>query len=119
MGNVTPFEWPAMTSGRSFGRDARVVQDDLPPPRNNHWVLRQKLAVVDAVNSGRLPLREAMRRYEMSLEEFVSWQDAYIRDAASRSEPVPEHVALPGAGGAALRVAERLDEPRELLELAY
>ncbi len=98
MGNITPFEWPASTSGRSFGRDARVVPDDLPPPRNNHWVLRQKLAVVDAVNSGRLPLREAMRRYELSLEEFVSWQDAYIRDAASRSEHVAEHRGRACAG---------------------
>lgn len=111
MGNVTAIDWSATAFGRSSGRDRQTAPDDLPPPRNNHWVLRQKLAVVDAVNSGRLPLREAMRRYELSLEEFVSWQDAYIRDGASRPESAAERrVEL---------VAEPAAEHVEMLELAY
>lgn len=62
---------------RTLARDARPVNDGLPPPRSNHWVARQKRAVVEAVNCGRLPLREAMRRYELSIEEFLTWQEAY------------------------------------------
>jgi Protein of unknown function (DUF1153) len=54
--------------------------DALPPPRSNHWVARQKRAVVAAVNAGVLPLNEAMQRYELSIEEFVSWECAFNRE---------------------------------------
>ena len=46
---------------------------DLPPRRHARWLKRQKKLVVMAVQSGLLPLHEAMERYELSIEEFQSW----------------------------------------------
>ena len=46
---------------------------DLPPRRHARWLQRQKKLVVMAVQSGLLPLHEAMERYELSIEEFQSW----------------------------------------------
>lgn len=46
---------------------------DLPPRRHVRWLPRQKKIVVLAVQSGLLPLHDAMERYELSIEEFQSW----------------------------------------------
>ena len=46
---------------------------DLPPRRHARWLRRQKKIVVLAVQTGLLPLHEAMERYELSIEEFQSW----------------------------------------------
>ena len=46
---------------------------DLPPRRHARWLKRQKKQVVMAVQCGLLPLHEAMERYELSIEEFQSW----------------------------------------------
>ena len=46
---------------------------DLPPRRHARWHARQKKIVVLAVQSGLMPLYEAMDRYELSIEEFQSW----------------------------------------------
>jgi hypothetical protein len=46
---------------------------DLPPRRHARWLKRQKKLVVLAVQCGLLPLHEAMERYELSIEEFQSW----------------------------------------------
>ena len=69
-----------------MGRDGRsptyratlekLSWDDLPPPNTTRWVPRKKAAVVAAVDNGLLSLHEAMSRYSLSLEEFVSWQHA-------------------------------------------
>jgi hypothetical protein len=40
-------------------------------------VARRKAAVVAAVSSGMIALEEACRRYEMSEEEFLTWQRAF------------------------------------------
>jgi Protein of unknown function (DUF1153) len=50
--------------------------DDLPPPNTTRWVARRKAAVVTAVRSGRITMEEALRRYQLSEEEFLSWQRA-------------------------------------------
>jgi hypothetical protein len=57
--------------------------DLLPPPRHKRWVRRQKRAVVAAVYSGSLPLSVAMERYEMSIEEFVSWECEFLDEHAA------------------------------------
>ena len=67
---------------RSRSRDGSQVPGDILepagiPPRDTRWVWRRKAKVVSAVNSGVLSLDEACRRYEMSIEEFLSWQDEY------------------------------------------
>ena len=49
-----------------------------PPPDNTRrWVIRRKAAVVAAVRSGELTLEQACRRYQLSEEEFRSWERAF------------------------------------------
>ena len=51
--------------------------DDLPPANTKRWVVRRKAAVVAAVQGGRITLEEALRRYQLTEEEFRTWQRAY------------------------------------------
>ena len=50
---------------------------NLPPPDTRRWVVRRKAAVVAAVQSGKITLEEACRRYNLSEEEFRAWQRAF------------------------------------------
>jgi Protein of unknown function (DUF1153) len=50
---------------------------DLPPPDVKRWTSRRKVAVVAAVAVGVLTREEAWRRYQLSEEEFLSWQQAF------------------------------------------
>ncbi len=47
---------------------------DLPPTTTTRWVIRRKAEVVAAVRGGLLSLEEACARYNISLEELLSWQ---------------------------------------------
>lgn len=66
----------------SSGRPSNVIGpagkplslDDLPPPGTKRWVIRRKAEVVTAVRAGLLTLEEACERYNLSVEEFLSWQ---------------------------------------------
>ena len=49
---------------------------DLPPPDTKRWVTRRKAVVVNAVRAGVISLEEVCRRYDLSAEEFLSWQRA-------------------------------------------
>ena len=49
----------------------------LPPAYTRRWVVRRKAAVVAAVQSGKITLEEACQRYQLTEEEFRSWQRAY------------------------------------------
>jgi len=49
----------------------------LPPANTRRWVVRRKVAVVAAVQSGKITLEEACQRYQLTEEEFRSWQRAY------------------------------------------
>jgi transposase-like protein len=49
----------------------------LPPPETKRWSPHRKAAVVAAVCCGRITLEEACRRYQLSVEEFLSWQRAF------------------------------------------
>ena len=51
--------------------------DDLPPPNTTRWTIRRKAAVVAAVHSGKITMEEALRRYQLSEEEFLSWQRTF------------------------------------------
>jgi Protein of unknown function (DUF1153) len=51
--------------------------EGLPPPATKRWVVRRKAAVVAAVRSGEITLEEACRWYQLSEEEFLSWQRAF------------------------------------------
>lgn len=53
-----------------------ITLGSLPPPDTKRWVIRRKAAVVAAVRGGLLTLAEACERYTLSVEEFLSWQQA-------------------------------------------
>ena len=40
-------------------------------------MVRRKAAVVAAVRVGRITMQEALRRYQLTEEEFLSWQRAF------------------------------------------
>jgi Protein of unknown function (DUF1153) len=50
---------------------------ELPPPDIKRWTSRRKVAVLTAVSVGVLTREEACRRYRLSEEEFLSWQQAF------------------------------------------
>ena len=49
---------------------------DLPPSNTRRWVIRRKAEVVAAVRGGLLSLEEACKRYTLTVEEFLSWQQS-------------------------------------------
>ncbi|MBS1165601.1 MULTISPECIES: DUF1153 domain-containing protein [Pleomorphomonadaceae] len=49
---------------------------DLPPEGTQRWVIRRKAEVVAAVRGGLLSLEEACKRYTLTVEEFLSWQQS-------------------------------------------
>lgn len=53
--------------------------DTLPPPNTTRWVVRRKAEVVAAVNGGLLSVDEVCERYNLTIEEFASWQRAVDR----------------------------------------
>ena len=52
---------------------------DLPSPDTKRWVVRRKAEVVAAVSGGLLTIDEVLVRYNLTLEEFASWQRAVDR----------------------------------------
>ncbi|MGH6788025.1 MAG: DUF1153 domain-containing protein [Novosphingobium sp.] len=56
-----------------------ITRDSLPPPTTTRWVASRKAQIVAAVESGLLTIDEVMDRYDLSLEEFCSWQRAMDR----------------------------------------
>jgi hypothetical protein len=62
-------------SGESLSRTALI--QSLPPPNTKRWVVRRKAAVIAAVRSGGITIEEACRVYQLSEEEFLSWQRAF------------------------------------------
>ena len=52
------------------------IADDLPSPDTKRWVPRRKAVIVDAVRRGAVSLEEVCRRYQLSVEEFITWQRA-------------------------------------------
>ena len=52
----------------------KMSHADLPPPDISRWVAHRKAQVVTAVNEGLLSVREACKRYSLTVEELTSWQ---------------------------------------------
>ncbi len=67
---------PAMVIG-PLGEPLTVAS--LPSPDTTRWVVRRKAEVVAAVNGGLLSIDEVCARYNLTLEEFASWQRAVDR----------------------------------------
>ena len=56
-----------------------VPMPTLPPAGTRRWVARRKAQVVEAVLSGMIKLDDALRRYELSIEEFSAWKRRFYR----------------------------------------
>jgi hypothetical protein len=54
-----------------------VVIGELPPPDTIRWVARRKAAVIAAVRDGRIDLSDALSRYQISAEEYRSWERTF------------------------------------------
>jgi hypothetical protein len=50
---------------------------DLPSPSVKRWTADRKVAVVIAVSSGRVAREEVCRRYQLSVEELLAWEEAF------------------------------------------
>jgi len=57
-----------------------LTLEDLPKANTQRWVIRRKAEVVAAVQGGLLSLEEACKRYSLSVEEFLSWQQAISKN---------------------------------------
>ncbi|MGE4219469.1 MAG: DUF1153 domain-containing protein [Alphaproteobacteria bacterium] len=51
-----------------------MTEEALPPSDTSRWVVRRKAQVVHGVRSGVISLAEACRRYNLSIEEFETWE---------------------------------------------
>jgi hypothetical protein len=56
-----------------------IQLEDLPPPGVGRWVIRRKAQLVAAVEAGVITRDEALDRYQVSSEEFESWQRSLRR----------------------------------------
>ncbi|MGZ8285335.1 MAG: DUF1153 domain-containing protein [Allosphingosinicella sp.] len=70
-----------------------AAQSTLPPAGTRRWVARRKAQVVEPVLSGMLRLDEALKRYELSVEEFSLWKRRFYRSGVEglRMGPRPRH----------------------------
>lgn len=58
-----------------IGPDGNTLRlEDLPPSDTQRWVMRRKAEVVAAVRGRMLTVQEACDRWQISEEEFASWQ---------------------------------------------
>lgn len=51
-----------------------LSREDLPPPGTKRWVVRRKAEVVAGVRGGLISLKEALKIYDLTIDEFRSWQ---------------------------------------------
>ena len=53
----------------------RQLEHELPPLETKRWVISRKAAVVAAVKNGAITVDEVCRRYDISVEEFLTWEE--------------------------------------------
>ena len=51
----------------------------LPPPDIKRWTVRRKASIVEAVLTGMITIEEMCRRYDLSVDEFLSWHNTIQR----------------------------------------
>ena len=56
-------------------RETADALASLPPIGIKRWVTRRKAEVVAAVRAGLLTMEQACARYQLTAEEFLSWQN--------------------------------------------
>lgn len=92
-----------------------LTLEDLPPPETKRWVSRRKAEVVTAVRYGLLSLEDACRRYNLSVEEFLSWQRLIERHGvqglrATRLQDYRQSAGGDGVGGGTGDIDEMDDD---------
>ncbi|MFM7009097.1 MAG: DUF1153 domain-containing protein [Betaproteobacteria bacterium] len=61
-----------------LGPTARILTlADLPDPNTRRWVPRRKAEVVHAVRGNLLTKDEAMKRYNITNDEYSEWESHY------------------------------------------
>ena len=53
----------------------QMILNELPPLDNKRWVIRRKATVVAAVKNGAITLDDVCWLYDISVEEFLTWQE--------------------------------------------
>lgn len=78
------FEYTNSRPVRIVGPNQEILtRETLPPPHTTRWVASRKAQVVAAVQAGLLSLDEALSRYNLSLAEYYSWEDAMDRSGVA------------------------------------
>lgn len=78
----TTFDYSTATPSEDDARITEVIgpdgnmlhMEDLPPADTARWVMRRKAEVVAAVRGRLLTVEQACARWNLSEEEFASWQ---------------------------------------------
>jgi len=96
-----------MTSSTENIISNSAMESDLPPPGTQRWVPRRKAAVVSAVRKGVLSREQAVARYQLTDEEFGSWERALDSHGVrglrtTRLQQYRGVNRVPGQGGQAL-----------------
>ena len=62
--------------GDTSANDWSEVFDQVPalPSPRERWTVRRKAAVIEAVRGGWMPIEEACSLYNISVDEFLSWE---------------------------------------------
>ena len=62
--------------GTSPTDESTELFDQMPalPLPQQRWTVQRKAAVIEAVRGGWMPIEEACRLYNISVDEFLSWE---------------------------------------------
>ena len=65
---------------RIVGSDGSLMSiGDLPPSNTKRWSTSRKALVITGVRAGLITIEEACERYNLSIEEFLTWQELIDR----------------------------------------
>jgi hypothetical protein len=77
---------------RDTQREDHATSDDWPdvlgplpelPLPSERWTVRRKAAIIEAVRGGWMPIEEACRVYNISVDEFLAWERDLDRNGVS------------------------------------
>jgi uncharacterized protein DUF1153 len=61
----------------SRNRPGAYIVNNTPPSSIRRWVASRKAAVIAAVRDGKITMEETLHCYQLTEEEFLSWQRAF------------------------------------------
>ena len=63
-------------SGTTPNDESTEFFDQMPalPSPQQRWTVQRKAAVIEAVRGGWMPIEEACRLYNISVDEFLAWE---------------------------------------------